>query len=259
MIDPLSVLDDICAEPGFPGSGFPFPGKTDATGNGQISDITNNSRSSRNSRSVNEDLEKNGFKDSETACSDLPGVARTSSYQNAPGTPGIPGTEGKTLARSTLSQFPVKDREPGTPGTESEPCGRSILDMNPAAPPPPGDPLPISEVEVRAGVKRELRALGDIGRTGPDALRDAIEITAAKIRNSAALAESQSMDGRCHMCQDPLDGTRPEVAVMQGKPGSPLHIHSACHADHKARRTALVDKIMAAAGYRPAQTDGEAA
>ena len=168
-------------------------------------------------------------------------------------------TEPNSLAGSTSSFFPLSLGEVERLETEAGGCEHFAPDLNHPAPPPPGDPLPISEVEVRAGVARELRVLGDFGRTGPDALRDAIEIVAAKIRNSAALVESQSMDGRCHVCREPLDGTRPEVAVMQGKPGSPLHIHSACHGDHKARRTALVDRIMAAAGYGPAQTDGEAA
>ena len=113
---------------------------------------------------------------------------------------------------------------------------------------PPGAPLPIAPSDVRAGVERELRALAEGGRTGPDALRDAVEITVAKIRNASALVERQAHDGRCHVCQDPLDGTRPEVAVMQGHPGKPLHMHAGCHADHKARRTALVDRIMEAAG-----------
>ena len=117
----------------------------------------------------------------------------------------------------------------------------------------------ITPADIRAGVARELRALETLGRSGPGALRDAVVITAAKIRNAPALVEHQAHAGLCHACGEPLDGTRPEVAVMQGKPGSPLHIHSVCHADHKARRTALVDRIMTAAGYGPAHMDGEAA
>ena len=239
---------------GFGAAEFPgVPGSSEASGNGHHIDNTCISRHSRISRSEKEvlgsdhDFEpKNGINFS------ADDRAREDPFKT-PGNPGTPGNEGKSPAKSTLPQFPVKDIEPGTPGTDFAAEEPSSLASIPSA------PLPISSSEVHAGVKRELRALADLGRTGPDALRDAIEITAVKIRNSAALVESQSMDGRCHVCREPLDSTRPEVAVMQGKPGSPLHIHSACHADHKARRTALVDRIMAAAGYGPAQTDGKAA
>ena len=239
---------------GFGAAEFPgVPGSPEASGNGHHIDKTSISRFSRISRSEKEvlgsdhDFEpKNGINFS------ADDRAREDPFKT-PGNPGTPGKEGKSPAKSTLPQFPVKDIEPGTPGTDFAAEDPSSLASIPSG------PLPISPDDVRAGVARELRTLADLDRTGPDALRDAIEIVAAKIRNSAALVESQSMDGRCHVCRAPLDGTRPEVAVMQGKPGSPLHIHSVCHADHKTRRTALVDRIMTAAGYGPAHMDGEAA
>ncbi len=194
----------------------------------------------------------------------------------APGTPGTPGNEGKSLAESTFPQFPVKSLEPGTPGTEIAPCGRPFLDLNSAKPqrsdwwtgdliaevdrvaPPPGDPLPISADDVRAGVARELRALAEDGREGPGALRDAIAITAAKIRNAEALAERQAHGGRCHVCNEPLDDALPVVAVLSGKPGRVLHMHAGCCPSYTARRIALVDRIMAAAGYG-AKTEGAVA
>ena len=117
----------------------------------------------------------------------------------------------------------------------------------------------ITPADVRAGVARELRALEALGRTGPDALRDAIEITAAKIRNAPALVEHQAHAGLCHACGEPLDGTRPEVAVMQAKGGGHLWLHGGeCHEAYGLRRTALVDDIMRGAGYGP-EAEGKAA
>ncbi len=117
----------------------------------------------------------------------------------------------------------------------------------------------ISPFDVRAGVARELRALADDGREGPAALRDAVEITQAKIRNSEALAERQTNGASCHVCDEPLDDSAPVIAVLSGKPGAHLFLHAGCHDDYRARRTALVDRIMAAAGYGEPHTTGEAA
>lgn len=117
----------------------------------------------------------------------------------------------------------------------------------------------ITPADVRAGVARELRALEILGRTGPAALRDAIEITAGKIRNAPALVEHQAHPGLCHACGQALDGSRPEVAIMQAKGGGHLWLHGGeCHAEHGRRRTALVDSIMRAAGYGP-EAEGKAA
>ena len=120
--------------------------------------------------------------------------------------------------------------------------------------------MPISPADIRAGVARELQALAEDGRTGPDALRDAIAVTAAKIRNAPALNERQAHDGRCHACGKPLDGTWPEVAILQAKGGGHLWVHAGdCHSEHSRRRAALVEEIMAAAGYGADQQEGEAA
>lgn len=118
---------------------------------------------------------------------------------------------------------------------------------------------PISEGDFRAGIERELRTLAGLGRSGPDALRDAIAIVAGKIRNSSVLVERQAHDGRCHACGGSLDETRPVVAVMQAKGGGCLWVHGGeCHAEHSRRRAVLVDGIVAAAGYG-ADRMGEAA
>ena len=116
----------------------------------------------------------------------------------------------------------------------------------------------ITPADVRAGVAREMRALAEDGREGPDALQDAVEITRAKIRNAPALAERQANDGRCHACGEPLDGSRAEVAVLNPG-GRALHMHGgACHQAHSRRRAALVDRIMAAAGYGAETTENAA-
>ena len=107
----------------------------------------------------------------------------------------------------------------------------------------------ISPADVRAGVARELRVLAEDGREGPGALRDAIAITAAKIRNAEALAERQAHGGRCHVCDEALDDSAPVVAVLSWSRGGPLHLHWGCCEAYSARRAALVERIMAAAGY----------
>ncbi len=116
----------------------------------------------------------------------------------------------------------------------------------------PYEPPPIGPDEVRAGVARELHALADLGLPDAVALARAVEITEAKIRNSPVLVERQAHDGRCHACGESLDGTRPEIAVMQAKGAGRLWLHSGtCHAEHSRRRVAQVDDIMAMAGYGP--------
>ena len=115
----------------------------------------------------------------------------------------------------------------------------------------PGQPLPISPADVRAGVARELRALAEVGREGPKALRDAIEITQGKIRNSPALAERQANGSACSVCSRPLDDSLPEIAVLTAKRGSVLLMHAGCHGPYEVRRMTLVDQIMAEAGYGP--------
>jgi hypothetical protein len=113
---------------------------------------------------------------------------------------------------------------------------------------------------VHLGVEREVKALGEMGISGPDALARAVEVTAAKIRNAAVLVEHQAHDGLCHACGAPLDDSRPVVAVMQASPGRPLWMHNGtCHDQHRTRRAGLVDEIMKAAGHGAGTTDGEAA
>ena len=108
----------------------------------------------------------------------------------------------------------------------------------------------ITPADVRAGVARELRALAGDGRRSSDALRDAIAITAAKIRNAPVLIERQAHPGLCHACGDALDDGRSVVAVLQAKGGGALFLHHAeCCVEHSRRRAALVDRIMVAAGY----------
>ena len=117
----------------------------------------------------------------------------------------------------------------------------------------------ISPADVRAGMARELQSLADLGLSDEAALARAVEITAAKIRNSEVLAERQAHAGRCHACGDALDDTRPVVAVLQAKGGGHLWLHHGkCCLDHSRRRAALVSKIMVAAGYG-AGAEGEAA
>ncbi len=254
MIDPLALLDDVFSgldgseNPSVPGFEGSVPGAV--PGNAETYAIDNNdiSRVSRISRSENGDPQKRGSGEARDIAASPENVARTSSYV---GTPGTPGNEAKSPAETTPLQFPVKDREPGTPGTESDLCGRLI--------PPSIDPLPISPSDVLAGVERELRALAEDGREGPDALRDAIAITAAKIRNAPAMAERQVHVGFCHACGDALDDSRPVVAVLQAKGGGPLWLHhGACCLEHSRRRAALVAEIMMRAGYG-AEATGEAA
>ncbi len=278
MSDLSALIADLCdglgAEdtavfPAFPGS---FPG-------GELSQETDNkhfSRSSRFSRSENKGVGSEIKSNPESSNFLTDAHARASSYVGEPGNPGKPGNDEKTLAGSTPLSFPVEFLEPGKPGKENKPCGRPILDLNNAKPqrsdwwtgdlmveadhasPPPGDPLPISPSDVRAGVARELRVLAEDGREGPAALRDAVEITRAKIRNSEALAERQANGAACHVCDEALDDILPVIAVLSGKPGAHLFLHAACHDAYRARRTVLVNRIMASAGYGETLTNGEA-
>lgn len=123
------------------------------------------------------------------------------------------------------------------------------------APPTDDGGLPIPPSAVRTGVDRELRALAEDGRDGPDALRDAIEITRAKIRNSEVLAERQANGAACHVCNEPLDDILPVIAVPTAKRNAPLFLHAKCHDAYRARRTDLVDQIMAAAGFGPTASE----
>ncbi|RYC31392.1 hypothetical protein D3273_13465 [Lichenibacterium minor] len=256
MIDPVALLDDVfsgldgSATRPIPGSEGSVPGAVPGSFDVHPIEMAYSSRTSRCSRSENGVLGKSDREPARNDVAPLGKVARTRSHVVAPGTPGTPGIGGKSLAVSTFPQFPVKDVEPGTPGTESGLCERIG--------PPPGDPLPISPADVRAGVERELRALAEDGREGPAALRDAVEITRAKVRNSEALAERQAHGGRCHVCDGPLDDSAPVVAVLSGRRGAPLFMHAACCPAYTTRRTVLVDKIIVAAGYG-AEAEGEAA
>ena len=235
MIDPFRILDGLFEGLGSgEGSDFPeFPTSFPTVEDPQSTVIAAFSHVSRVSHGENEQSDKTpSIPDDVTDFSGC-GSRVTSSCAEGVGSVGSVGKDPYPPLQNPSLSFPLSSEKVGRVGNEVGPAGRSV---------------PISPADVRAGVARELRALEALGRTGPDALRDAIEIAVAKIRNSAALVETQAADGRCHVCREPLDGARPEVAVMQGHPGKPLHMHAGCHADHKARRTALVDRIMEAAG-----------
>lgn len=103
--------------------------------------------------------------------------------------------------------------------------------------------------QIRTAVEREVRALEAKGRIGPEAIRDAIEITRAKARNSEALSEHQVDSNLCHVCGQRNDDTEPVVAVMTGKPNTVLHMHAGCHDTHRQRMQEKVDAVMEAAGY----------
>ncbi len=257
----------------FPG----FPGAEVATGKEQTTDVIEVSRVSRVSRSKTSATGSDTFPEAETI-SFAHGDARANVCpEKAPGNPGNPVKEGEVLADTDTYLFPEEIEKTGNPGKDGALSGRPFLDLNNAKPqrsdwwtgdlmaevdraaPPPGDPLPISPSDVRAGVARELRVLAEDGREGPDALRDAVEITRAKIRNSEALAERQANGAACHVCDEPLDDILPVIAVLSGRPGAHLFLHAACHDAYRARRTALVDKIMASAGYGETLTNGAAA
>lgn len=242
MTDLSALIDDLCEGlGGDPASNFPgFPGSFPGGKTSQAPDQKQFSRSSRFSRSENR-----GFKSEIEASPESPDFstsahARTNSDVGEPGKPGKPGNREKSLAETISLPFPVNFLEPGKPGNQEPVAGVF---------PPPGDSLPIGSDDVRAGVARELRSLAEDGREGPDALRDAIEITRAKIRNSEALAEHQANGAACHVCDGPLDDSLPVVAVLSGKPGRALHMHAECCGTYTTRRIALVGRIMAAAGY----------
>lgn len=243
MSDLDRLFEDMFS--GTEGSEFPgFPGTTGTSGNDQAIDHNNVSRLSRISRSKNEgrrilrptDPENSGF------CSAA--VARVETMCLDAGKSGKAGKSANDLAGSDTYHFPVPSSLPGKIEGFREIQGL------------PADTSPIPPATVRAAVERELRALAEDGGTGPDALRDAVAITTAKIRNSPALAERQAHDGRCHICGEPLDGGRPEVAVLQPKGSGHLWLHGgACHTEHMRRRAVLVERIMVRAGYGSAQPE----
>ena len=280
MTDIASLLDDLFADLG--GGGAPslptLPTPIPTPKSLQHTEIVDASHSSHNSHTPNEAPSKTDTeKPSNTRVSDAGGSRVTSSCVEGVGSVGSVGSGAKTLAGSTLPPFPQDLEDVGSVGSESGSPARPFLDLNLAKPqrsdwwtgdlmaevdraaPPPGDPLPISPSDVRAGVARELRALAEDGREGPDALRDAVEITRAKIRNSEALAERQANGAACHVCDEALDDILPVIAVLSGRPGAHLFLHAACHDGYRARRTALVDRIMATAGYGETLTNGAAA
>ena len=103
--------------------------------------------------------------------------------------------------------------------------------------------------QIRAAIEREVRVLEGKGRIGPEAVRDAVEITRAKVRNSEALSEHQIDSNLCHICGERNDDTEPVVAVMTGKPDTVLYMHARCHDTHRQRMQEKVDDVMEAAGY----------
>ena len=109
--------------------------------------------------------------------------------------------------------------------------------------------LSIGPDHVRAGVDRELRLLAEKGRTGEQAMRDAIAITRAKIRNSPALAQDQPDTTRCLICGGLEDGDNPFLPFLSGAPNRPNWLHFGCHAEHVRRQSEKVDALMTAAGY----------
>ncbi len=223
-----------------------FPTSNSAGGNAQMTDIKRVSHSSQLSHFEIEPS-RNFDPYSEKSGEIGPGGSRvTSLCVGQVGTVGKVEKHPETLAGSKDYDFPLPSSLVGKKKEEWEETGL-----------PAGYTL-IPPATVRAGIERELRSLAEDGRTGPDALRDATAITAAKIRNSEALAERQAHGGRCHVCDEPLDDSAPVVAVMTGKRGYHLHLHAGCCGAHSARMVALVAKIMAAAGYGSEQ-QGEAA
>ena len=246
MIDPSRILDSLFEGLGSDeGPDFPLlPTQIPTIDVPQDIDIVGISHTSHTSHWANEQPEKTSSVSGGVKVFPV-GVSRvTSSCVEGVGSVGSVGSDPNPPLQEGSFLFPLSSEKVGRVGSEVGPAGHSS---------------PISPSDVRAGVARELRALADLGRTGPAALRDAIEITVAKIRNSAALAESQWNGSRCHVCNDSLNDDRAVVAVMQGHPGKPLHMHTGCHAEHKARRTALVEEIMRAAGYETDQRTGDAA
>ena len=234
--------------PRFPG----VPGSSSTAGHGQTIDPTSISRCSRISRSgMGRIGAEENFGSGKTDLSVSEDRANVSPSKT-PGNTGTPGNEVETPVDTTSLQFPVRDREPGTPGTDIGSCRHSTSDLNHLAP-SPETPFPISPADVRAGVARELRALAEVGREGPEALRDAIEITQGKIRNSPALAERQANGSACCVCNAPLDDSLPEIAVLTAKRGLVLWMHAGCHGAYEVRRMTLVDQIMAEAGYGPGE------
>ncbi len=244
--------------------------------NQQASDDANSFRSFHSFRSGNEPTGDINLIGSETSLFSVNGSRASGFYEEVPERTETPERGRETPAGSTPPLFPVRDKEPERPEREVEACGRPSLDLNTAAPQrsdwwsgpamaeadrlaSPAEPLPISPDDVRAGISRELHALADLGLSDAAALVRAVEITAGKIRNSPVLIERQIHAGQCHACNGPLDDTRPMVAVLQAKGGSPLWLHhGACCLEHSRRRAALVSKIMRAAGYG-AEAEGEAA
>ena len=260
MKDLANLFDEVLGD--LKGAEFPtFPTSNDTCGNSQDFDIASGSHTSHISHTENQpneigsDLAQNNREFFGS------GARARAMYEKSVGNVGSVGNGEKTLAGSTSYLFPQRIEEVGNVGKDDPRPEPPILDLNRASPqrsdwwtgPLMADldrtALPIPPEKVRAGVERELRALADLGREDPDALRDAIAITAAKIRNSEALVERQVHDGRCHVCGHPLDDTLPVISVLTGRPGAHLHLHLGCHAEHVRRRAALVDKIMAAAGY----------
>ena len=280
MTDIASLLDNLFADLG--GGGAPslptLPASLPADRDQQHIEVVGTSHTSRTSHMQNEALSKtDAEKPSNMRVSDAGWSRVTSSCVEGAGSAGSAGSGAKTLAGSTSPPFPQDLEDAGSAGSESGRSERPFLDLNSAKPqrsdwwtgdliaevdraaPPPGDPLPISPSDVRAGVARELRALAEDEREGPAALRDAIAITAAKIRNSETLAERQAHGGRCHVCDEPLDDSAPVVAVLSWIRGGALYLHAGCHDAYRARRTDLIDRIMASAGYGETLTNGAAA
>ncbi len=122
MTDLSRFFADLCAglvgdtAGPFPGLDPEFPGENTPTGNSQAFDTNEISRISRISRSENTQTISDDTAATRFADFSDQRVARTSSYEKTPGTPGRPGNGGKTLAGTTASYFPVKEREPGTSG-----------------------------------------------------------------------------------------------------------------------------------------------
>ena len=263
--DPLEVLDALCAtlaveEAHFPGVLADVPDR-DAARQFEKIDF---SRFSRLSRRTEEEAGQDRRPDTIDARSQVPGSHARGPSPQMPGNPGNPGKPFETPLLPPLQGFPVDFDGSGNSGKEgSEPVRTAVTsagDDPGQASLPVGHPAPFSPDDVRAGVDREVRGLMAYGRTGPDVLRDALEIVRAKIRNAAGLVERQVMSNRCHACGEGLDKDRLCVSVLQTRPGHPLHMHAgACHDAYRCRRAELVEGIMASAGYpaRPADATSD--
>ena len=167
----------------------------------------------------------------------------------------VPSKEGGVSPRSSEeTHLPQAPSEPSKGQNEAKPGRSDRVDARYQS-----GRTGITSDDVRAGVEREIRDLAAHGRTGPEAVRDAIAITRAKIRNSPLLVEAQTGASQCFVCNDPEDPDRPFIPVLSGARGRLHWMHLGCHGEHSRRLAAKVDATMSAAGFGEAEEMGDAA